>query len=246
MARLNQIIAVEKGIKSRVYSEVTELHKACQKPDLFNGFIKTYQRKDEDSEDLPPERKHVQFNVTDVLAKVKNATSELMDITARKDWTNCNATADVVVDGTVLIKGAPVTYLLFLEKQLSDMRAFIARLPILDEAEKWERDSSSGLFRSETTQTHRTKKTQRPIVLYPATTEHPAQTQLLTEDVIAGYWSQVKFSGAVPKPQKEKMAAKVEMLLIAVKQAREQANSADEATDRQNIGNAVFNFLLEE
>ncbi len=38
MAKLNQIIAIEKGIKSKAYAHVTELHKACQKPDLFNGF----------------------------------------------------------------------------------------------------------------------------------------------------------------------------------------------------------------
>ncbi len=47
MARLNQIIAIEKGIKSRAYAELTELHKAAQKPDLFHGFVKTYQKRDE-------------------------------------------------------------------------------------------------------------------------------------------------------------------------------------------------------
>ena len=44
MAKLNQIIAIEKGIKSRVYGDLTELNKAIQKPDLFNGFQKTYQK----------------------------------------------------------------------------------------------------------------------------------------------------------------------------------------------------------
>ena len=67
MAKLNQIIAIEKGIKSRIYGDVTDLHKASQKPDLFNGFAKHYQRKDEDGEDLPPEQKHVQFAASEVL-----------------------------------------------------------------------------------------------------------------------------------------------------------------------------------
>ncbi|MDQ3812829.1 MAG: hypothetical protein M3347_02630 [Armatimonadota bacterium] len=39
--KLNQVVAIEKGVKSRVYGEVTELHKTSQKPELFNGFIKT-------------------------------------------------------------------------------------------------------------------------------------------------------------------------------------------------------------
>lgn len=53
MAKLNQIIAIEKGVKARVYGELTGLNKAVQKPELFNGFAKAYQKKDEDGEDLP-------------------------------------------------------------------------------------------------------------------------------------------------------------------------------------------------
>ena len=40
MAKLNQILAIEKGIKTRVYGEFTELHNATQKPALMNGFHK--------------------------------------------------------------------------------------------------------------------------------------------------------------------------------------------------------------
>ena len=34
MAKLNQIIAVEKGVKSRAFQELTESHHAAQKPAL--------------------------------------------------------------------------------------------------------------------------------------------------------------------------------------------------------------------
>ena len=112
MAKLNQIIAIEKGIKSRVYGEVTELHKVAQKPDLFNGFSKTYLKKDEDGEDLPPEKKRVQFVATEVLRDVERLLSELMQVTARKDWTNCKATASVKVDGKIIVPEVPVSHLL--------------------------------------------------------------------------------------------------------------------------------------
>ncbi len=243
MAKLNQIIAVEKGIKARVYSGVTELHKASQKPALFNGFAKTYQKKDEDGEDLPPERMRVQFMAPDVLRGAERLLTELMDITARKDWTNCAAAADVVVDGVTIAPAAPVTYLLFLEKQLTDLRTFVDAIPVLDEGEAWTKDVNSGLFKTDPTQTHRTKKVQKPIVLYPATPEHPAQTQVISEDVIAGFWSQVKHSGALPKPEKEAISGRVEKLLQATKQAREQANGTDEQT-APNVGTAVFQYLL--
>ena len=42
MAKLNQVLAIEKGIKTRVYAEFTELHQATQKPALMNGFHKAY------------------------------------------------------------------------------------------------------------------------------------------------------------------------------------------------------------
>jgi hypothetical protein len=42
MSKLNQILAVEKGIKTRVYAELAELAQATQKPALVNGFMKTY------------------------------------------------------------------------------------------------------------------------------------------------------------------------------------------------------------
>lgn len=243
MAKLNQIIAIEKGIKSRVYSYVGELHKVLQKPALFNGLSKTYQPKDEDGEQLPAEKQRVQFVVDDVLREVERSMTEHMDVTARKDWSNCIAVSDVIVDGNVLIHLVPVTYLLFLEKQLTDLRTVAGSLPILDEAENWTKDVNSGLFKADETKTHRTKKLQRPIVLYNATPEHPAQTQLITEDVLAGYWTQVKQSGAMPKPEREQLVERIEKLLQAVKQARENANSVEE-TETPKVGAAVFGYLF--
>ncbi len=39
MARLNQIIAVEKGIKSRSFQELTEAHQAAAKADGAGGHL---------------------------------------------------------------------------------------------------------------------------------------------------------------------------------------------------------------
>jgi hypothetical protein len=244
-AKLNQIIAVEKGIKSRVYGEITDINKTVQKPDLFSGFAKEYRKKDDDGEDLPPERKRVQFTAAELLRRVERLATELMDVTARKDWTNCRATADVTVDGRIIVAGVPVTFLLFLEKQLTDLRTLVGNLPVLDEGENWSRDPNSGLYKTEPTQTHRTKKISKPIVLYPATPEHPAQTQLVSEDVIAGFWHLVKHSGAMPKPDKERLAERVEKLLQAVKRAREEANGVEEVPTPP-VGGPVFAYLLEE
>lgn len=243
MAKLNQIIAIEKGIKSQSYAKVSEFHKVNQKPELFNGFSKEYQPVDADGEALPAESKRVQFTVPEVLQATERYMTELLNITARKDYTNTTAKADIVLDDVVLIRAAPPPYLLFLEKQLNDLKDFADKLPVLDANENWNKDENSGLFKATATMTHRTKKVHKAIVMYPATPEHPAQTQMVIEDILAGHWKQMKLSGAMPKPEKEKLLERIDKLSRAVKQAREQANLADEVK-LPNIGEILFGYLM--
>jgi hypothetical protein len=242
MAKLNQILAIEKGIKTRVYAEVTDLHQATQKPPLMNGFHKTYQPRDEDGETYPAESQKVQHQAAEVLDRISAGLVELFDITATKDWANCTTRADVIVDGRTLLKDAPATYLLFLEKQLSDLHTFIGKMTELDPGSDWSVDPGTGLYKTEPTLTQRTRKVQRPITLYEATKEHPAQTQLITEDVIAGTWVTIKYSGAIASPRKKQLLARIEKLSNAVKFAREQANAA-EAPDKK-VGKEVLDFLF--
>jgi hypothetical protein len=61
MTKLNQVIAIEKGTKSRVYSNISEVYKAVQKSELFNGFTRRWRKLKEDVEDRPEEKKRVQF-----------------------------------------------------------------------------------------------------------------------------------------------------------------------------------------
>ena len=245
MTKLNQIIAIAKGTKSAVQAGVTELDKLCQKPALFNGFAKTYKPfNEDDGEKLPDERHRVQASCEEVLKRADRLWTEGLNTAARLDWTNLKATADVVVDEKVLIKGAPVSFLLSLEKTLVDMRTLFSKLPVLDEGEEWQKDENTEGYRTAPTPTHRTKKTQKPIVLAHATEHHPAQTQLITEDVIVGHWMTTKLSGAMKKADREDILERLDTLMKAVKQAREQANMADEVQS-PDVGKAIFNFLLE-
>src|SRR5215468_10374951 len=143
MARLNQIIAVEKGIKSKSLSELTEAHHALQKPALLSGISRTYRPKDEEGEQLPPESTRVQIKAQEIIRQTTEILTRLFDVTATKDSGNTKAMADVMVDGKVLLSQAPITYLLFLEKQLVDLHTFIKKLPVLDAAETWTFDASA-------------------------------------------------------------------------------------------------------
>lgn len=240
--KLSQVLAVEAGIKSRWTSVVSDAYKRIQKPALFVGLAKTYTPDDEKGDVLPPEHQRVQATVHDVLLEVRRRGTELFDVTAAKDWANCSARADVVVDGEVLINAAPPTYLLFLEKKLTDLRTFVEKLPVLDPAEEWWFDANASLFKSKPTRTARTAKEQRGIVLYDATPEHPAQTQLITKDVKVGMWETTRMSGAVPAARKQEILDRVEVLLKAVKEAREEANMA--AAPDVDLGKTLFEYIL--
>ena len=242
MARLNQIIAVEKTVKSRSFQELTEAHHALQKQALLSGIARTYRPRDDEGEQLPPESTKVQVSAEEIIKKTGEILGNLFDVTATKDWTNCVARADVVVDGQTLISQAPVTYLLFLEKQLTDLVTFIRKLPLLDAAETWNYDATAGSWATEPVQTVRTKKIPRNHVKAEATDKHPAQVEVYYEDVIVGYWRTVKFSGSLPAQRATELLDRVEKLQRAVKFAREEANNV-EALD-QKLGERVFSYLF--
>ena len=242
MARLNQIIAIEKGIKSRSVQELAEAQKALQKPALLSGISRTYRPKDEEGEQLPPESKRVEVKAEEIIRKTAEVLTKLFDVTATKDWTNCTARADVVVDGQTLLAQAPVSYLLFLEKQFTDLRSFIKKLPVLDAADTWTFDQSSDCWATEPVQTLRTFKTPRNHVKAEATEHHPAQVEVYYEDVTIGYWRTVKFSGALPARRVNEMLERLEKLSQAVKFAREEANNSQ--TEEQRVGERIFQYLF--
>src|SRR5689334_7752307 len=242
MTKLNQIIAVEKGVKSRSFQELTDAHHVLQKPALLAGISRTYQPKDEEGEQLPPESTRVQVKADEVLRRTATIMTRLFDVTATKDWANCTAKADVTVDGRTILSDVPVSYLLFLEKQLTDLHTFVKKLPVLDAAEAWAYDESADCWKTEPVRTNRTKKVPRNHVKAEATDKHPAQVEVYYEDVVVGYWTTVKFSGALPAKRVNEILERVIALQTAVKFAREEANNS-EATD-QRVGAAVFGYLF--
>lgn len=242
MARLNQIIAVEKGIKSRSVQELATAQQALPKTALLSGIARTYRPKDEDGEQLPPESTKVQVKAEEVIRKTAEILTKLFDVTATKDWTNVQAHADVVVDGQTLLSQVPITYLLFLEKQLVDLQAFIKKLPVLEASETWNFDASADCWATEPIQTLKTKKVPRNHVKAEATEHHPAQVEVYYEDVVVGYWRTVKFSGALPAQRINELLERIEKLSQAVKFAREEANNTE--AQQQHIGERLFQYLL--
>lgn len=242
MPKLSAVLAIEKGRRTDHHNIISALHKSTQQPALMTGHHKKYDPKKEEGETFPPDRQTVQLRAEDALAQVQATLVNLFDTVATKDWSNCEAKADINLDGQVFLPKVPVTFLLFLEKELHDLRTFVEKMVELDPSETWTYDSSTGLFQSAPVQTQKTKKEQRPIVLYHATEHHPAQTQLITEDVVIGTWTTTKFSGALPRQTKLQILERITKLEEAVKFAREQANSIQAI--ETNPGAKVLGYIF--
>jgi hypothetical protein len=180
--------------------------------------------------------------VNELVTAFSTSLTKLFDVTATKTFANTQARANVVVDGETLLADVPVEYLLFLEKRLGDVLVFLNKLPTLDPSLNWTYDDSAGQWKADTVRTHRSKKLPFNHIKAPATDKHPAQVDVLFEDVTVGYWDTTKLSGAVPQTQVKEWRDKVLKLQAAVKMAREDANSIE--VDNKAVGERVFSYLF--
>lgn len=241
--KLNQIVAVERDIKTRAYKELSKEHVLLQRADDVTGMIKTYEPKGEGGEQYPPQSKFVSIRVWDALFEVKERQRELFDVTFTKDVGNTQTKADILgPDGSVMIKDVPVPTLLFLEKQLNDLHTFFEKLPVLDPAQRWEYDLVERVHVTKPIETIKTQKVKKAIVLVPPTKEHPAQSQLIDEDITVGTWKTIAQSGAIMQQEKTAILRRTDFLMKSVKEARERANLVD--VEEQKMSDSIFTYLL--
>ena len=184
----------------------------------------------------------VQLTAEQVLAEMRNSYATQFDATATKDFGNTIGKASVVVDQEVIVKDAPVPFLLFAEKQLALVKKYIEEIPILDSTESWAKDEDTGLYKTEESKTAKSKKVQRGLILVPATEHHPAQAQLIAEDVMVGYWHTTKTSGAISATRKRVLLDKIDRMTSAFALAREEAN--DTVIQPVACGDNIFNYLF--
>lgn len=241
--KLCQVIAVVKGKKSHHEKRLTELHRSTEKVDLTLGRSRTYQPKDEDGDKLPPEAQRVQVNVRDALVETKALFVQICGAVATLDVGNTQAKADVVVNGKVLATSVPATHLLFLEHKLEEISKFFSSLVTLDPSHQWTYDPNGDVYKSEASETVRTKKTLVPIVMSPATDKFPAQIKESTEEVQIGTYTDIKFSGAIPAVKKREALERIRVLREAVKSAREQANTTE--VQDVDLDSALLGFVFD-
>ena len=241
--KLNQLVAIEKSIKTQCGAVLTNAYQAFQKPAQLAGLAKTYASKQEGGDRYPAEQQRVQVRASETIAEVRKALVELVNAVASKDATNCVAKADIVVDGITLAKDVPATQLLWLEKQVTDWKTFISKLPVLDNTEGWDWDPNQNCFSTRPTETARVKKTSEVYVIPGTLTDkHPAQVATREETVVEGYWTTIKYSGALPAADVKALFMRVEKLLRAIQTAHQEANMT--ISTPLEIGDALLGYIF--
>ncbi len=240
--KLNQIIAVVQGKKTRAQKLLTTAHRGWHK-DRIGGITRTYKPKDEDGEQLQPERRAVQLRVKDALSKVQGEMTEFMNAVATQEYGNRGAKGTIAVGDRTILKDVPVTALLFLEKQLIDLHTFVGKIPTLPTDRVWKWDENKNCYATETEETVKTQKVATTHVKFDPTEHQPGQADIINVDKTVGHWTTIHLSGAMPEMDRDDMLVRVEKLQDAVKVAREEANSA-EVEQQDAFGKQVLGFVF--
>lgn len=236
------------GVKARAKREETDIYQALKRPGLFNGFRKTYSPLDEENgERFPDEGELLQHNVEDVLASLIPTMAKAIDTQTAVDATNGMTTTTLTISRSdtedVEIENIPVVTLIWLEKQLDNLKAIITAAPELNPTKEWIFNEQEGVYVTLPRTSIKTRKVPKALVMYPATDRHPAQVQAYNEDETIGHWSTVDKSGAMPASRKRELLERIATMRDQVKTAREQANAAADVVEI-SYGRELLQYLL--
>lgn len=243
MGKLHELLAVEPDLKNQAESILAETLKIFEKGELFQGFTKRYHPVDENGDRKPQENKELAATVTEKLAGAEKALARYLDGIYQKELANTEAFADIVVDGFTLAKRVPATVLLQLENRLKHVRDMYRKIPNLEPGVRWIPDETQrqGVYSTEESITNSTQKIQKALVLYPHTDKHPAQVQIVSEDILVGKWHTVHFSGKMSSAKKAELLERIDNLIEAIKKARCSANNVEAQNVR--IGDKLFLYI---
>lgn len=251
--KLHEIIAVEKDVRQTSNKILGETNKTFSgKHQLFATHSKIYEPLKAGDVERPSEDEKAQpiTTVKDKLEYCQKQLTRLFDIIIQKEEANTRAKEDIIVyyedTSIILAEKVPVQALVQLENLFEAIRSQVFDvIPTLDPTKKWEADVSAGpgYYRTGETTRQSTKKVPRPIQLAPATEKHPAQVQLINEDVATGTWNITYYSGMLSPADKSVLMFRVDTVLEGIKKARARANTVEVET--LTIGKKLFKFINE-
>jgi hypothetical protein len=217
MGKLHELLAVERDLSSSSSAGIGVMRDAFRVPSLFLGKIKVVSMFDEgrERENVTTSRQP-ELDVKSVVRNAYTKFGRFLDCSIQKEEANTRAKADIVVDGEVIAKNMPATFLLGLESKLKAWIDTLSSIPVLPQGVDWAGPSGSGEYVSDAPVTYKTEKTPRYKVLYEATKEHPAQIEKWYEDKPVGSINSTDTATMLSRDRKEQLLARANSLLLAV------------------------------
>ena len=246
MGKLHELLAVL-GDSTATANAVLEetVTTFMKRPDHFKGQVRavTYLDESREGENLSEEKAMV-TTVSDKLDYTFTMLGKHFDGMLQLEEANTRAKADLIVDGTTLMKDVPATFLLGMENRLKKLQSVLLQVPTLEQAMVWHKDEAAGTnaWRSDPQKTTRTEKQNKHRVLYEATKEHPAQIQTWTEDVVVATIETTHTSGMMTSAEKSAVLGRLDKLIAAVKKARQRANTVE--VNDLKISSLMFDYIV--
>jgi hypothetical protein len=242
---LHQLLAVKADLEregGRILAE--SINTFTKKAEHFDGVMKVYESKDAEGDQIPPETKEIVTTVSDKIKYTQGSVVKAIDARVSMEETNASGTVNAELKvGDKSFGTFSAISLLALEEWLEKVRALYKEIPTLDPTKHWDADTSAGANRYKTPEEikFRTVKKNKPLVLAPATDKHPAQVQLVQDEEQVGQYKTTYSSGRITPSQKSDLLQKIDDLILAVKDAKAKANTAQ--VNQIKIGDDLFNFI---
>lgn len=249
MGKLHELLAVEgarRGAFDKILAETTQVFGNRQ--DLFMGALRTYEpyANEDAAEKGVVERHAMTSTVKQRLEYLGQYFVDYVDTVYQKEMTNQEARGSIVFEGRVLAENLPVTFLLNIESTLARVRETLNATPTHQAGVSWVPDPEyviQPVVKGEHPEIQtKTKKIIVPFELSPATKEHKAQVEKLTEDKPIGKFYRQLWSGMITPAEKSEILLRMDKMIEAVRTARQRANDQEAVTDK--IGSKIINVLL--
>jgi len=248
MGKLHENVAVADDMRG-LFDKLTAETKTTftDRKDHFVGLQKSYESAVADDFKRDPEVKQLVTTVSQKMKYFEDQIVKIFDANFQREATNCIAKADIIVtedDGsqTLMAETVPVTFLLQLEKQFTNLRnAVYNNIPTLDPTKVWSWDGAAGFYVNKDPISRVTRKILKVIEKVKQDDKHAGQAEIISTDETCGYYNQVNQSGMTTPVKKSQLLAQIDKLLHAIKTARARANETEVVTKK--IGQDLFNYL---
>ncbi len=239
MAKLHEVLAVESDLEGKYKRVCDEAKKVFKdKPSHFIGYTRELNMFSDDGIEYPVEQQEMATTVADKLGYIQGSISSYINALCQKESTNQKATAKIIIDGVELTGDLPATFLLGMESRLKYIRGVYETIPTLPVNVGWEEAPAVGesvFVTKHPEEKLKTSRTFKSKVLVPAQFPKdgergdslPAQIEKWEEVENVGKFVKTIWSGMMPSSKKAKMLGRIDILIKAVKQARQRANTTE-------------------